>query len=110
MYFNTENESVEIKFSISFNKSSHNWATNQPIPIGYRVAATPVKITKYEGYSMEEFGAFTGFTDTLLEVDRQSAKRLETAKKVLIERLEQYLQWFVDRYGYSIPKLNELRA
>lgn len=80
-----------IKMSVSFNKDSHNWATSQPIDKGYRVTVIPVKITKYETYSIEETGAFTGFNDTLLKVDRQSAKRLQQAIAILQERKEKYL-------------------
>jgi len=109
-YFKTEKESVQIKMSISFNRDSHNWATSQPLQVGYRIHATPVTITKHDRFQMEEYGAFTGFGDTLLVVERQSAKRLEMAKSIMNERLQQYLQFFEDKYGYSMPKLNELKA
>jgi hypothetical protein len=85
----------EIKFSVSFNKDRTNWTTNEPKKIGYQVTATPVKRTdKGSGIVMEEFGAFTGFNDCLLEVDRQSSKRLSTALNILQVKLETYLDWF----------------
>lgn len=83
-----------IKFGVSFNKDTCNWATSQPIKVGYRVTVLPVKITQHDGYSIEETGAFTGFNDTLLEVDRQSKKRLQTAISILAERKEKYLNYF----------------
>ena len=83
-----------IKFSISFNKNTTNWATSQPKQIGYQVTALPVKITQHEGYSIEESVAFTGFNACLLPVGRQSAKRLEEAKKILQEKKEQLLNYF----------------
>lgn len=89
----------EIKFSVSFNKDSHNWATSQPKKIGYQVTATIVQRTKSEGgFSIESFGAFQGFNDCLLEVERQSSKRLQTALEVLKSRKEQYMKWFEERY------------
>lgn len=87
-----------VKFAISFNKDRTNWATSQPKKIGYQVTATPVKITKYDnGIVMEESGAFTGFNDCLLEVDRQSSKRLQSAIAQLAVNMDQYKQWFTDR-------------
>jgi hypothetical protein len=48
------------------------------------------------GIVMEESGAMTGFNDTLMQVDRQSKKRLEKAISVLHERIDKYLQYFVE--------------
>lgn len=86
----------EIKFSISFNRETTNWATSQPKKIGYHVNVIPVKRTKHisGNFVCEEFGAFTGFTDCLLEVNRQSKKRLETAISILQERKDKYLKYF----------------
>ena len=84
----------EIKFTVSFNKDLHSWATGQPKKIGYQVTATPVKRTQRDGYTMEESGAFTGFNDCLFEVDRQSSKRLATAIVILSTRLASYLAHF----------------
>ena len=85
-----------IKFSVSFNKDSTNWATYKPQPIGYRVTVVPVSRTDMgNGIVMEEFGAFTGFNDTLLEVGRQSKKRLEEALRILQERKDKYMLYFV---------------
>lgn len=91
-YIDTIEENKKIRFSITFNRSSHNWATSEKTPIGYRVSATPVEI----GDKFESFGAFTGFTDTLLEVNRQSSKRLNEAIEILQQRKEKYIQWFKD--------------
>lgn len=87
-------EDKEIKFSISFNKESVNWATGQPKAIGYQVTAIPVKRTHNDGFCMEEFGAFTGFNHCLLAVDRQSKKRLQQAINILQERMDEYLERF----------------
>ena len=85
----------EIKCSISFNKDLVNWATSKPKKIGYHVSCVPVKRIEYSsGIIMDETGAFTGFTDCLLEVDRQSKKRLETAISILQERKDKYLKYF----------------
>lgn len=84
----------EIKFSISFNRDRVNWATSQPKKLGYQVTVTPVKRTERDGYTIEETGAFTGFNDNLLEVERQSNKRLQQAKYILAQRIPQYIKYF----------------
>jgi hypothetical protein len=87
----------EIKMSISFNKDSHPWFSNQPIDKGYRVCVVPVKTTRYEsGIVMEKSGAMTGFNDTLLKIDRQSAKRLQQAIDILHQNVDKYMLWFVE--------------
>lgn len=45
---------------------------------------------------MEEYGAYTGFNDTLLEVNRQSSKRLQQAIQILQENKDKYIQWFIE--------------
>ena len=89
----------EIRFSVSFNRDRTNWATSQPKKIGYQVSATPIERTNGDGYSVESFSAFTGFNDSLIEIDRQSAKRLQTAIEVLTQRQERYLDWFRVQQG-----------
>ena len=84
----------EIKFSVSFNKDRHNWATSEPKKIGYQVTVLPVKRKMGDGYFIEESGAFTGFNDNLLEVDRQSTKRLQSAIQLLSLRKDKYLNYF----------------
>ena len=92
-YHTLENGKV-IKFSVSFNRERTNWATSQPIDIGYRVSVVPVEITKRDNVTIESVGAFTGFNATLLAIDRQSSKRLQTAIGELNLRRERYLDWF----------------
>ena len=73
-------------------------ATNEPKKIGYQITAVPVKRTNGAGgYTIEEFGAFTGFNDNLIECDRQSKKRLQTAISVLHSRLSTYLNYFKNK-------------
>lgn len=92
---NVNGKDQEIKFTVTFNRDQTNWATNQPKKIGYQVTATPIERIKREGgYTVESFGAFTGFNDSLLEVSRQSKNRLQTALDTLAERKEMYLNHF----------------
>ena len=86
----------EIKMFITFNKESTNWATSQPKKVGYQVTVIPVKRTKHvsSNFVVEESSCFSGFNDCLLEIDRQSKKRLATAIKILQERKEIYLKHF----------------
>jgi len=86
-----------IRFNVSFNKEKFNYATSQPLKIGYRIVATPVTIEQKPGYTIESSTAFTGFGDTLLEVERQSKKRLEQAIAILTERKEEYLNFFKNK-------------
>ncbi len=97
-YLDTSIENEKIKFTISFNKETRNWATGESKKIGYQVSATPVKVSIYKGYSLEESGAFTGFNDNLIEIDRQSKKRLESAISKLKENMETYKEWFRLKY------------
>jgi hypothetical protein len=66
-----------------------------------QVTCVPVKRSTTGGVTIEEFGAFTGFNDNLIEVERQSAKRLQSAIAELQNRKEKYLQHFRDRYGWK---------
>lgn len=85
----------EIEFSISFNRELTNWATGQSKKVGYQVSVTPTKRTNQEnGLVLVEFQAFTGFLDNLLEVNRQSAKRLESAIGILKQRIPKYMEAF----------------
>lgn len=89
-------ENHTISFTVTFNRESTSWATGKSIPIGYRVSVIPVKLSKRGSFTMEEFGAFTGFNDTLLEIERQSQKRLQTALAILKSRKTQYLNYFTN--------------
>lgn len=103
VYVKTDKEGIEIRFRISFNKETHNWATSQQMEKGYRVNATPVEISRNSGYQTESFGAFTGFGDTLLACNRRSSKRYAEAIEILEERMLKYLAWF-EAKGYNIDK------
>ena len=88
-------ENHKIKFTISFNKSLTNWATGQSKKIGYYLNAVPIEETKSaSGYTIQSFMAFSGFNALLLEVDRQSSKRLDTAIKTFEERTEECMEFF----------------
>lgn len=93
----TLKENQKIKATISFNKDSYNWATSRKMEKGYRITVVPVEITPREnGIVTESWGAFTGFGDTLLAVERQSAKRLQEAIRIMNERKDRYLQYFIE--------------
>ena len=98
MYLHKEYHQVgdlELKCVISFNKDRISWATSRPKKVGYQVTVLPVKRTSCGGGLMvEEVAAFSGFNDCLLEVDRQSSKRLGQAIDVLHFRLEEYCNHF----------------
>lgn len=98
-YVKTETEGKEIKLAISFNKDSYNHRTGQPKVKGYYVTVVPVKINRSGNIVMEEYVAFTGFNKALLPVDRQSAKRLETAKQLLETQKEELIKILKEKYN-----------
>lgn len=80
----------EVKLSLSFNRDSHNWATSQPKRVGYYLNVLPVRRTFGASCVIEESGAFTGFNVCILEVGRQSKKRLQEAIDISIQRTEEF--------------------
>ena len=100
-YLHTTVENQKIKLYISFNKETTSWATGQPKKVGYQVTCVPCKITFNDNHRIEESGAFTGFNDCILEVDRQSKKRLSTAIELLQEKIPTYKEWFIKNQGIS---------
>lgn len=99
-YLDTSVENEKIKIYISFNKDRINWATNESKKIGYQVTAVPVKVSNTVGARIEESGAFTGFNDCILEIDRQSKKRLDKAIELLQAKIPTYKEWFKNK-GYN---------
>jgi hypothetical protein len=94
-YHKTNKANTEIKFSVSFNREKHSWATGQPKKVGYQVTVVPVEITRSgDGITIESFTAFSGFNDCLLETDRQSKNRLANAISILQKNKERYLKHF----------------
>ena len=104
IYIDTEKPNVKLKFRISYTQDRSNWATNEKIEPGYRVHATPVEVSLKDGYRTESFGAFTGFGDTLIPCERRSKTRYKNAKKVLMERMPKYIQWFKDK-GHVVKEI-----
>jgi len=94
-YFTLEN-GKEIKFSIMYYKGT-----------GYRVSSHPVKRSKCGGCSMEEFEAYSGFNDTLVECNRSSAGRLKEAIQKLQDNIKKYFDWYRENYGWSVEKVVE---
>lgn len=78
-----DNETSKIKFSVFYKKGEK-----------YSVTVIPVKISKQGNFSTEEFGAYTGFNDTLLLCNRKSKKQLEAAINKLNENKQKYLDYF----------------
>ena len=97
-YIETDKPNQYIKFTIHFNKDTYHWATSQSKQKGYCVTATPVE----RGSNFEVSGAFTGFYDIIYPVERQSKKRLETAIRMLDDKMSHYIQHFIDK-GFKFP-------
>jgi len=94
--YHTFENKEEVKFAIFYVKGT-----------GYRVSSYPVKRSISGGFSMEEFGAFTGFNDTLVVCNRAGAARLREAIAELKKRMTKYFQWYKNQYGWSIENIKE---
>lgn len=101
-YHKTNIANTEIRFSISYKKSSE-FATSGWLR-GYYLNAVPVKISKSNGITMEEFGAFTGFNDLLLAVERPSPNRFKQALAVFEANKEKYFKWFEEKQQLTREK------
>jgi hypothetical protein len=89
-YWNHPNpkNNERLKASISYDKSRH----------AYRCTVVPVRQTRLgNGMVMEEYGAFTGFNYTLMEVNRQSKSKLEEAIDKLEEKKEDFINYFKEK-------------
>jgi hypothetical protein len=104
-YFKTDKEGHEIKCQIDYRKAGMNWATSRPVEGGYILTAVPVEIDKKDNYSVETFGAFTGFNQVLVRCDRRSNKKFEMAINQFNSNISEYLQYFIDK-GINV-KLEE---
>ena len=82
-----------LKISIMFNKDTRNWATGEDKEKGYQVVVTPVE----KGDKFVITGAFTGFYEIIYPIGRQSKKRLETAIKMVEDKMSIYKEFFINR-------------
>jgi hypothetical protein len=79
-------ENEQLKVSIYFEKNAY--------VTGYYVTVVPVTISKRENFTMEEFGAYTGFKKPLLACNRRSGKRLDIAIDNAFKNEAIYLEYF----------------
>jgi len=93
-YINTIKSNVKIRCIITFNRSTTNWATNEPIKYGYRVSVIPVTILGEGKSKIEKFDSYSGFNDNLFECDRRSKARLLKAIDNLDLNIPQYKNFF----------------
>ena len=108
VYIETTVESEFIKLTLSFNRESLNWADSQPMAIGYRVTAIPIKkrASSNPEFSIEESGAFTGFYEIVHECGRRSQKQEDVAWKKIMDNLPRYKKFF-EAKGYKFPVFEE---
>ena len=64
---------------------------------GYYLTVVPVKIIQREGYSLEETGAFTGFRNLLLEVERKSNKAYNKAVELGTPLIEKFIEAILNK-------------
>ena len=88
-----------LKISIMFNKDTRNWATGETKEKGYQVVVTPVQ----KGEKFVITGAFSGFYEIIYPIGRQSNKRLQTAIKMVKDKMPTYKEFFINR-GYKFKE------
>jgi len=93
-YIDTKKPNLKIRISLSFNKDTIHWATNNPKKKGYQVVVTPTEVVDKGDYKVETTSAFSGFYEVILPVERQSKKRLETAINLIKENKDRYIEYF----------------
>ena len=59
---------------------------------GYFANVIPIKKSKSAGFTIIEFGAFTGFNDTLFESGRKSKSSFQKALQVFNANKQKYLE------------------
>jgi hypothetical protein len=92
-YIKTTKDFEFLKFSISYNYDTYNWATGQPKQKGYQLIATPVQ----KGDMWESFTAFDGFSTIILPAERKSKKRLAEAIHKFKMNREDYIKYFTQQ-------------
>ena len=93
-----------LEFTLKYTKGGTHYATYKPVPRSYRLNVIPVKIVQMGRYTMREFGAFTGFNATILEVNRQSKKQAEKAIAIVESKLEEYTDYWIFHHGHQFQK------
>lgn len=74
-------QATHLKVRLYYSLGGMNMFTYKQEPRGYYLSVTPVKREKRDYCTMESFAAFTGTKQLVLPVSRQSAKRMEQARK-----------------------------
>lgn len=93
-----EQQNITIETSISFKQAGINWYNSLEEKGGYYLHVTPIKINGF----FRETQIGEGFKYLVLEVERQSKKRLETAIEIAKDHKDRLIAIAVNR------KLNQL--
>lgn len=91
-----------LRVEVSYTLGGMNYFTYKNEPRGYYMHVSPVKRSVTGGVAMEEYSAFSGYKQCILEVSRKSkAKEAEA-----IHLAERYIQPFIDqvckKYGLEV--------
>lgn len=86
-YHKFEEQGITIETDISYQKAGINWYNSEREKGGYYLHVSPVQIGEH--FIERQLGS--GFKYMLLEIDRQSNKRLETAKRIATEERDQLI-------------------
>lgn len=100
-YHKFDEQGITIETTISYQKAGINWYNSQKERGGYYLHISPVKISEF--FTERQLGS--GFKYMLLEVDRQSNKRLETAKKIATKERDQLIAIAVNEELKKKPKI-----
>lgn len=61
---------------------------------GYWYVAVPTRVSKMNGFTINEFGSFTGFKKFIHNPSRQSAKQLAIAISIIEKEKDKILEYF----------------
>jgi hypothetical protein len=86
-YHKFEEQGITIETDVTYQKAGTNWYNGERERGGYYLHISPVEIGDL--FVSRTLGS--GFKYMLLEVDRQSSKRLEKAKRLATEERDQLI-------------------
>lgn len=82
-----------LKVEVYYDKGGFSYVTYKNQPRGFYISVTPVFRENRGTFTMEQFGAFSGYKRLVLEVNRFSDKQYNKA----VELSKEYEQMMVDR-------------
>lgn len=93
-----------MKIEVTYDKGGYSYFTYETKKRGYYLTIRPINVSDYDGGTVEEYMAFSGVRDFILEVKRCSNKSEKLAKEMVLEKWSEYQDYILRKYGVDIPK------